>query len=178
MNTLTSSVSGRAPEIHTLESGIDRVNARIRELLEINETIIIKVAGGSASGKTTKVSEEILKYFQDQIIKISMDDYYKGKTFMKDEEQKGNDLNWDQPEALNLELLEKHINELRSGRKIKKPVYCMKTSEPIGVESVEPSKLILLEGLFTLRDELTETSELKIFVESDTTTRLTRRILR
>jgi uridine kinase len=163
----------------TLSSWLDRIKSRIEELIKLQaEPILINVAGWSASWKTSKITEEIIKIHEGNIIKISMDDYYRWKTFMQEEEQKWNNLNWDQPEALNISLMKEHLQSLKEGKAINKPTYCMKTSEPIWAESIEPSKLILLEWLFTLSQELAEESGLKIFVESDTTTRLTRRILR
>jgi uridine kinase len=74
-----------------------------------------------------------------------MDDYYHGKAYMKEQESKGNILNWDQPEALNLAKLQSHLQDLKKGKSIKKPIYCMKTSEQIDEENLEPNEIILLD---------------------------------
>src|SRR3989338_4818650 len=107
-----------------------------------------------------------------------MDDYYRGKTFMESEARLGNELNWDQPEALDFELLKNHLNELKNGRTIQKPVYNFKTGEPDGTENFPSRRLIITEGLFALDSSLKNYGDVKAFVDIGTHGRILRRLLR
>ncbi len=164
---------------YNLEEGIEKIVAHINEKLSSQTgPVLIEIAGGSASGKTSAVSQKIKEIFGDEAIIFSMDDYYRGKTFMNSEAEKGNNLNWDQPEALNLELLQKHLKILKSGEQIEKPIYDMKTSEPIDTEIIQPNRVIIVEGLFALNDIISEEGDIKVFVDIGTHGRILRRLLR
>ncbi len=168
----------RIPEVYNLNEGLDQVEKRIKELIEeFDRPIIVAVAGGSASGKTTKVAKELKKRFES--IEggagiLSMDDYYKGKDFMAAHPE----LNWDQPEALDLDQLKKDLHELKLGKTIQKPIYSMKESMPVGTESFKAPKVLILEGLFALHDILSDETDLKIFTEVGLHGRLLRRLMR
>lgn len=162
-----------------LEKGVKELAALIGEKLSrATRPIIVEVAGGSASGKTTAVAERIKEAFDDKAIIISMDDYYRGGEFMKNEAQKGNILNLDQPEALDLELLRSHLKALKAGKEIQKPVYSFKTGEPTGTETLRPNRVIIAEGLFALNDILAGEGDVKAFVDIGFHGRILRRILR
>ncbi|MBU2564127.1 class IV adenylate cyclase [Patescibacteria group bacterium] len=164
---------------YELENGIEKLKDAIEEKLEKEEgSIIVEIAGGSASGKTTAVAHKIKKAFSDSSLIFSMDDYYMGKKFMETEDKKGNTLNWDQPEALNLELLQKHLMQLKKGESIQKPIYDMKLSESIETEELKPKKIIILEGLFALNDLIKNEGDIKVFVDIGTHGRIIRRLLR
>lgn len=107
-----------------------------------------------------------------------MDDYYRGREFMEQEANKGNVLNFDQPEALNLELLKEHLSELKAGRQVQKPRYSFKESKPIGTEELQPHPIIIVEGLFALCDILKNEGNVKVFVDIGTHGRILRRLLR
>jgi len=165
--------------VYELEEGIAKLVDNIKEKMsQTKDNVVVEIAGGSASGKTSTVADMVKKVFGDEALLLSMDDYYRGKTFMENEAKKGNVLNWDQPEALNLDLLRQHINQLKSGKFIEKPIYDMKVSEPTGSEKVMPKKIIILEGLFALDDKLKDEGNIKVFVEIGTHGRILRRLLR
>lgn len=120
----------------------------------------------------------IKRIFTNEALILSADDYYHGKTFMNTELKKGNVLNWDQPEALNLDLFQQHLIKLKSGQSIEKPIYDMQISEPINTEKVIPKKIIIVEGLFALDEKLKNQGDIKVFVEIGTHGRIVRRLLR
>lgn len=162
-----------------LREGIDQVIQRIRAQMQgADGPVICAVAGGSASGKTSEVTDKLCNTFHEQATRISIDDYYRGKTYMDEQANNGNILNWDQPEALDLELLMHHIEQLKRGEKIVKPLYSMKTGEPCGTEIIDPNSVIIIEGLFALDDVLKDVSDVKAFVDIGTHGRIVRRLLR
>lgn len=162
------------PEKYNLEKGIERIQEKIEELKEkIDRPIIIAVAGGSGSGKTSRVAEKINRLFPDSQI-LSLDDYYKGKKFMESISSN----NWDEPQALDLDLFKKHLRKLKENKSIKKPIYPMKEGERIGHEDFKPSKIIITEGLFALNEKLIDEIDLPIFVEIGVHGRLLRRLMR
>lgn len=164
---------------YNLEEGVQKLAAQIRDLLN-NSTnnIIIQIAGGSASGKTSAVANKLAAEFGSEAYIFSADDYYRGKKFMDSEVEAGRELNWDQPEALDLRLYREHLEVLKAGDSIKKPIYDMKTSERIGTEEVHPKRITIAEGLFTLDDSLKDVGEIQVFVNIGTHGRVIRRLLR
>lgn len=161
-------------EKYNLEKGIEKIKEKIEELKEeINQPIIIAIAGGSGSGKTSKVAEKINKLFSDSRI-FSLDDYYKGKKFMRGIGSN----NWDELQALDLDLFKKHLQQLKKNKTIRKPIFSMKKAERIGYEDFPPSKVIIIEGLFALNEKIAEIVDLPIFVEIGVHGRLLRRLMR
>lgn len=177
---LTSSVMSKTPtETLTLEPGVARVGERIRELLPLLERpIVVGVAGGSASGKTEAVAVRIAKLFGDDALLLSIDDYQRGVQFIKDEAAKGRVLTFDHPEFVNFELLKEHLKLLTGGAPIEKPIYSFKTGEPDTSEIVHPKRILVVEGLFALREELRDVLDCAVFVEAGTHGRALRRLLR
>jgi adenylate cyclase len=164
---------------YQLEEGIEKLVDRIRFLKEnMLGNIIVEIAGGSASGKTSAVADLIKKVFGDEALMLSLDDYYRGKTFMEESAAKGVKLNWDQPETLDLGLFRQHLLQLKAGHPISKPVYDFKTGEPAGKETVNPKKIIVVEGLFSLHETLQDQGDINVFVEIGTHGRIVRRLLR
>lgn len=164
---------------YDLEAGLDKLTSLIHEKLSRQTgPVLVEVAGGSASGKTSAVAKKLKEVFGDEAIIFSIDDYYRGRTFMESEAEKGNALNWDQPEALNLELLQKHLRALKDGQQIEKPIYSFKTSEPTGTEEIQPRQIVIVEGLFALNDIVAREGDVKAFVEIGTHGRILRRMLR
>lgn len=165
---------------YTLEQGVGILVDRIREKAqEAGEApIVVEIAGGSASGKTSAVAKKVQEVFGSEALIISMDDYYRGKTFMAAEEEKGNVLNWDQPEALNLDLLKQNLENLKKGEGAAKPIYNFKSSEPSGTEEIKPKKIIIIEGLFALNDAIKDQGDVKAFVDIGLHGRILRRMLR
>lgn len=178
-NSSDKELVGKKILSYELKRGTGELAGLIKEKLsKSDKPIIVEIAGGSASGKTRKVTEEVKQEFGDEAIILSMDDYYNGKTFMDSEAAKGNNLNWDQPEALNLELLKTHLADLKQGISIEKPIYDMKNSESNGTETIHPAKIIIIEGLFALNDVIKNEGDIKAFVEIGTHGRIIRRLLR
>jgi superfamily I DNA and RNA helicase len=81
---------------YKLEEGIEILTDIIqRKIAEYDRNIVVEIAGGSGSGKTTVVAERLKRIFNNQILILSMDDYYHGKDYIESEAKKGNVLNWD-----------------------------------------------------------------------------------
>ncbi len=163
-----------------LEEGVQRIITEIEEKIgQGKESVVVQIAGGSSSGKTSEVARVVEKMFGEDVLVLSLDNYYKGKGYMEEEKAKGNELNFDQPEVLDLELYRNHINMLKNGEAVEMPVYSMKKSEREDyTERVEPKKVIISEGLFTLNDTLKEEGDIRVFVETSTHGRFVRRMMR
>ena len=162
-----------------LEEGIGKLVDSIREkMTQGKDNVVVEIAGGSASGKTSTVADMVKKVFGNEALILSADDYYRGKTFMDAEAKKGNVLNWDQPEALNLDLFRQHLAQLKSGEPIEKPIYDMKVGEPTSTVEVAPKKIIIVEGLFVLDEKLKDEGDIKVFVDIGIHGRIIRRLLR
>jgi uridine kinase len=144
----------------------------------ITEPIIIGVAGGTASGKTT-VSDAILERVgRDRIVYIQHDSYYRDLGHLPLEERRK--LNFDHPDALETELLVSHLRKLRSGQSIEVPCYDFTTyqrrAEP---RRVEPRRVILVEGILIFVDrELRDMMDIKLYVDTDPDLRFIRRLQR
>ena len=139
--------------------------------------LVIGIAGGSGSGKTTLMNR-IVERFEDNITVLSHDSYYKRHDDMTYEERC--QLNYDEPAALETELMVRHLDLLRSGRAIDCPVYDFtvhnRSSE---TTRVEPRKVIIVEGILIFEDEaLRELMDIRIFVDTDADIRLCRRVKR
>ena len=140
--------------------------------------IIIAIAGGSASGKTTVVSEIKEALGEKDLVVIKHDDYYKDQSHLSLEERKLT--NYDHPSSLENELLISQLKDLISGKPIKKPIYdFVIQTRSDKYEIVEPKKVIILDGILVLEDErIRDLADIKIFVECDEDIRLIRRIRR
>src|SRR3989338_8730853 len=163
-------------EKFNLETGINRAVSLAKNLMENRDArpIIIAVAGGSASGKTSAVAQKLSELLADAKI-LSMDDYYRGVDFMKQHPE----LNWDQPEALDLCLLENHLDLLANGLPVlNKPKYSFTTGRREGAEEFPPVKAVIVEGLFALKPEVADHADIKIFVDIGMHGRMLRRLMR
>ncbi|MFB0546331.1 MAG: uridine kinase [Anaerolineae bacterium] len=140
--------------------------------------IIIGVAGGTGSGKTT-VSETILdRVGRDRIAYIQHDSYYKDRSHLPFEERAK--LNFDHPDALESDLLVKHLKALRAGQAIEVPIYDFTTHGRMSqTRRVEPRRVILVEGILIFADKaLREMMDIKIYVDTDADIRFIRRLER
>ena len=141
--------------------------------------LIIGIAGGSGSGKTTVV-REITRRMQsrDDIVVIPQDSYYKDQGHLSMEERQA--LNFDHPDSIDWDLLVKQLRELKAGRAIDEPTYsyitCTRQPETV---HVEPADIIIVEGIliFTCK-ELMKELDIKVFVDADDDDRLMRVITR
>lgn len=140
--------------------------------------LIIGIAGGTGSGKTTVVKKIIEKLPIKSVAVLSQDAYYKDNSHLElSERQK---INFDHPDSLEFSLLEKHIKELKKGEIINQPIYsyltCTRASETI---QVEPKKVVIVEGILILTQKiLRELFDIKVFVHADADDRLNRVIRR
>lgn len=143
----------------------------------LNKNILILIAGGTGAGKTT-VTNEILEELGESVTVINQDDYYKSYDEIPFEERKK--INYDHPEALDMNLLVLHLKRLLKGQSVPMPRYdYIKYKRKSIKEVVRPSKVIILEGIMALEDErIRELASIKIFVESDDDTRFIRRLVR
>lgn len=140
--------------------------------------VVIGVAGGSGSGKTT-VTRSICQRFQDKtILVIEQDYYYKDQTHLPFEERL--DTNYDHPLAFDNDLLIEHLKDLMNDKTIEKPVYDYKVhTRSNEVIPVEPKEVIILEGILILEDpRLVDLMDIKVFVDTDSDVRIIRRLLR
>ncbi len=140
--------------------------------------IIIGIAGGTGSGKTTVVKKIVESLPPQEVVLIPQDSYYKDSSHVPVELRQN--INFDHPNAFDWELLSQHISELRAGRSIEQPIYsyltCTRQPETI---HVEPREVIIVEGILALCDPiLRKLMDLKIFVDADPDERLIRVIQR
>ena len=140
--------------------------------------LVIGIAGGSGSGKTTVV-KAITKQLSGRVVVIPQDSYYKDSSHLSPEDRQK--INFDHPEAIDFELLSRHLKELKEGRTIEQPVYSYITCSRSKTETVtvEPAEVIIVEGIliFTCK-ELLKQMDIKIFVDADDDDRLMRIIMR
>lgn len=170
--------SSKIPE-YGLEEGVEKVLEIIqKKLLTQKKPVIVEIAGGSASGKTSTVAFKIKEALGNKAFILSMDNYCHEKSFIDDKNKSGENINFDQPEALNLELLKSHLIKLQQGETIEKPVFDLKKSKLIGQEIIQPHKVIVVEGLFALNDLIVKEADIKVFVDTDARGRLLRRLFR
>lgn len=146
----------------------------------LDRPVVVAVAGGTASGKTTAVANRFVKEFGDRAAAISLDDYYRGLTYMNEQKSAGHELNWDQPEAVDLLRAARDVAGLRSGREVVKPVYSFVMSEQSGEEtlSLADKTVLVVEGLFALTDDIAEAADITLFVNTTPHGRVIRRLMR
>ena len=139
--------------------------------------LVIGVAGGSGSGKTT-LTRKIISEFGDDITVLCHDNYYKPHPELP-YEQRCN-LNFDEPAALETDLMAAQLEQLRRGEAIQCPIYDFAIhNRSERTLTVTPARIILVEGILIFEDPaLRELMDIKIFVDTDADTRLCRRILR
>ncbi len=140
--------------------------------------LIIGIAGGSGSGKTTVVNKIMTGLPKNSVSVISQDAYYKDNGHLSDEEKKR--INFDHPASIEFELLNKHVDKLIRGEAIERPIYsyvtCARAKETV---TVDPKKVIIVEGILILTNaRLRDRFSVKVFVDADADDRLIRIIKR
>ena len=140
--------------------------------------LVIGIAGGSGSGKTTVVKKIIRALPNSSVSVISQDSYYKDNGHLNSEERKK--INFDHPSSIEFDLLIKQIDLLRQGEIIQMPIYsyttCARSEETI---PVKPTKVVIVEGILVLTHaELRNRMDIKIYVDTDGDDRLMRIIRR
>jgi uridine kinase len=144
----------------------------------IGERIVVGVAGGTGSGKTT-VSQAILdRVGRDRIAYLQHDSYYRDRSSVPLEERAR--ANFDHPDALESELLAQHLASLKAGQTVEVPVYDFTThTREARTITVAPRKAILVEGILIFAEPaLRELMDIKVFVDTDADIRFIRRLHR
>jgi uridine kinase len=142
------------------------------------EPVVVGVAGGTGSGKTTVATEILRRAGTDRISFIQHDAYYKDLSDLPMAQRAMQ--NFDHPDALDNDLLISHLQELKAGRPIQLPVYDFTThSRTSRTVTVEPFPVILVEGILIFADEeLRQLMDVRIYVDTDADIRFIRRLQR
>lgn len=145
----------------------------------MTKPLIIGIAGGTASGKTS-ISRHIQEMYDDvtSVLIIRQDDYYKDQSDKTMEERI--QTNYDHPNSIDTDLLVEHVHELIEGKSIHKPLYdFVEHTRSKETEICYPCDVLILEGLFVLQDpKIRELLDIKVFVDTEADIRFIRRLLR
>lgn len=138
-------------------------------------SIVIGVAGGSGSGKST-FTNRIKEYFGDDVVVLYHDNYYRRQDGVPFEQRVT--VNYDHPDSLETELLVEHLKQLKEGKSIECPVYdYTKHNRSSEVIRIDPKPVILVEGILLLADpRVRDLLDIKVYVEADADERILRRI--
>ena len=140
--------------------------------------LILGIAGGTGSGKTTVVEQMVHEYPDHEVTVISQDSYYKDTSDLTYEER--TKINFDHPESIDFDLLEKHLLQLKEGKTIDQPVYSFKEHNRTG-ETIKtaPSKVVIVEGILILTmPSIRKLFDIKVYIDCDSDERLIRRLKR
>jgi uridine kinase len=136
--------------------------------------LVIGIAGGSGSGKTTVVNE-LIKQLKERVVVIPQDSYYKDSSHLPMEERQK--VNFDHPDSIDWPLLCSQLKDLKEGKTIEQPIYSYITCSRSKTETVtvKPAEVIIIEGIliFTCK-ELRDQLDIKLFVDADDDDRLMR----
>ena len=140
--------------------------------------IIIGIAGGSASGKTTVTNKILGRLDRNKVIVIEHDSYYRDLSTFGG--QLPSEINFDHPDALETSLLIRHLGQLRQGNSVELPTYDYATYRRLAAtERVEARSVIIIDGILIFENkELRSTMDIKIYVDTDADERLLRRLRR
>ena len=137
--------------------------------------LVIGIAGGSGSGKTTVVRAITQNLKGESVVTIPLDSYYKDSSDLTDEEKRVH--NFDHPDAIDWELICQQLRELKHGKSIEQPVYSYISCSRSKTETVhvDPADVIIIEGILVFTcPELRDQMDIKIFVDADDDDRLMR----
>lgn len=140
--------------------------------------LVIGIAGGSGSGKTTVVKKVMDSFSRTEVNLISQDNYYKDNSHISPEERKH--INFDHPESIEFDLLVKHLSDLHDGAAIEEPTYDYITStRQKKTMRIEPNHVIIVEGILLFTDKrVRDLCDIKVFVDAEPDDRLIRIIER
>jgi len=140
--------------------------------------LIIGIAGGTGSGKTTVVNQILHELPVEEVTVISQDSYYNKNVGLTYEERCN--INFDHPRAIDFELLIKQLKQLKKGKVIEQPIYSFVThNRSSDTILTHPRKVVIVEGILIFTDkELRDLMDIKVFVHADSDERLIRRVRR
>ena len=140
--------------------------------------LVIGIAGGTGSGKTTVVNQILRELPPDEVAIISQDSYYNQTDHLSYEER--TKINFDHPNSIDFELLVEHLDQLKKGQVIEQPIYSFVThNRTKDTIKTHPRKVMIVEGILVFTNkELRKLFDIKIFVHADSDERLIRRIRR
>lgn len=157
-----------------LEDGIHNIKDIIEDKIKEHKwTFVVLIAWWTASWKTSAVAKKINDSFPNSQI-LSMDNYYRWPSFMKSHPE----YNFDQPEVLNLDLFFEHLAELKKWNSVKIPSFDFKNDPIMDDIKIKSSKIIIVEWLFALTDNISLLWDLKIFVDLWDHSQILRRLFR
>jgi len=144
----------------------------------VEPRVIVGVAGGSGSGKTTVVRRIVDSLGSDEVTVLDHDRYYRDRNDLRLEERAA--LNYDHPDALETDLMVRHVQELKSGRAVQVPKYDFARHARLPeTELFSPRRAIIVEGILVFTSpELRQLMDVKVFVDTDSDTRFIRRLQR
>jgi uridine kinase len=140
--------------------------------------LVVGIAGGTGSGKTTVVNRILEKLPENKVTLLPQDAYYKDNSRLKLEERQ--EVNFDHPDSVEFSLLIEHLLKLRAGETVRRPIYsyltCTRSAETV---PIEPRPVTILEGILILTQEkLRKLIDIKVFVDADADDRLSRVVSR
>lgn len=158
-----------APDLHVVPDPAEDLDGRV---------VVIGVAGGTASGKTTLVDEIIRYAGPHRVAVLRQDSYYRDQTELPEEERALT--NYDHPDAIDSQLLIQHLEALLEKRPIEAPTYDFRShNRAPQTETIQPKKVVIVEGILVFcYQPLVELMDLKLFVDTDHDLRLLRRLRR
>ncbi|MFO7262302.1 MAG: uridine kinase [bacterium] len=144
----------------------------------VRQPLVVGIAGGSGSGKTTVVAEIVRAIGADRVTVLHQDSYYRDNSHLPPEERAR--LNYDHPDAFDTPLLVRHLEALRRGEAVECPVYDFTTHSRRPETEHKPARaVIVVEGILILYEpELRRLMDIRIFVDADADVRLIRRLQR
>lgn len=144
---------------------------------KMNTTLVIGIAGGTGSGKSTLI-DNLQDRFAENVAVLHHDNYYRRRDDLPMSERVK--INYDEPAALETDLMARHLMQLKRGETIECPVYDFSAhNRSDKTTAVEPKKVIIVEGILIFENEqLRDLMDIRIFVDTDADVRLSRRIIR
>jgi uridine kinase len=154
------------------------MTSQLSQSTDSRRPIIVGVAGGTGSGKTTIVREMLKGIDPDNVLLIQHDSYYRDRSHLPSEERAN--INYDHPDALETTLLIRHLKQLLAGETADIPIYDFVThTRKPECRQAKPCKVIVVEGILILADpSLRELFDIKVFVDTDPDIRFIRRLER
>lgn len=142
-----------------------------------NGILVIGIAGGTGSGKTT-LMKNLIRHFEGRVTVLSHDNYYRRRDELTYEQR--TKINYDEPAALETDLMARHLEQLRAGQAIDCPVYDFtQHNRSDATIRIHPQHVIIVEGILIFENEaLRNLMDIRIFVDADADVRLCRRIAR